>query len=165
MFTLGLVWETLSYISLFIEFTSNVWDPLIISCNTTLIIAFFWTVIITFFFKVVDAVLSVKMTNQRGEIKYPIKVCLCSSVKVLNIVSQVRMISLCLNTSAYYVVGDQYSESSWTKCERQLFVEGICTQYWTRCPRDATTSVSSQDCLPRLQSSEDKNAARCPSCS
>ena len=85
MFTLGLVWETLSYISLFIEFTSNLWDPLIISCNTSLIIAFFWTVIITFFFKVVDAVLSVKMTNQRGEIKYPIKVCLCSSVKVLNI--------------------------------------------------------------------------------
>ncbi|WZZ20832.1 hypothetical protein YC2023_122219 [Brassica napus] len=66
----------------------------------------------------VDAVLSVKMTNQRGEIKYPIK-------------DDILIVKHFLLT---YLIGDQYSESSWTKCARQLFVERICAQYWQRCP-------------------------------
>lgn len=81
-----------------------------------------------------------------------------------SLISALSKISASCTHLYFPVPGNQYSQSTWTKCQRQLSFEWICSKHWTCSSGNASQGCPSKDSLSRFQPSKDQNAAGCPSC-
>jgi hypothetical protein len=87
--------------------------------------------------QVVDAVLAVKTTNDKGEIKYPIKVCILNLLQCTLFAFEDKNFIFLLPFASFLCAGwlvlgtgNQHSQGSWKECKRELFAEWVCPECW-----------------------------------